>query len=62
VVSDDDYLYFVDRALDGMAAILAGLGDDRANRRRHLAQDHQGHPGGRQTRRSLNLPLTAGRL
>ena len=27
----EDYLYFTDRALDGMIAIVAELGDDRAN-------------------------------
>jgi len=32
-ISDDDYLWFAGRALDGMAAILAELGDERANRR-----------------------------
>ncbi|WP_329045950.1 DinB family protein [Amycolatopsis sp. NBC_01488] len=32
-ISDEDYLWFTGRALDGMAAILAELGDDRANRR-----------------------------
>ncbi|MEU0791192.1 DinB family protein [Amycolatopsis sp. NPDC005961] len=32
-ISDEDYLWFAGRALDGMAAILAELGDDRANRR-----------------------------
>lgn len=37
MVSDDDYLYFVDRALDGMAAILVDLGDDLANARPALA-------------------------
>ena len=31
MVSDDDYLYFVDQALDGMAAILVGLGDELAH-------------------------------
>jgi uncharacterized protein DUF664 len=36
MVSDDEYLYFVDRALDGMAAILADLGDDLANVRPDL--------------------------
>ena len=36
MVSDDDYLHFVDRALDGMAAILDGLGDDQANHRPDL--------------------------
>ncbi len=33
MVSDDDFLYFVDEALDGMAGILVELGDDLANRR-----------------------------
>jgi hypothetical protein len=33
VVSNEEYLYFVDRAFDGMAAILVELGDDRANLR-----------------------------
>ncbi|MEV7043555.1 DinB family protein [Amycolatopsis sp. NPDC051061] len=32
-ISDEDYLWFTGRALDGMAAILAELGDERANRR-----------------------------
>jgi hypothetical protein len=32
-VSSDDYLWFVDQALDGMVAIVGELGDDRANRR-----------------------------
>ena len=32
-ISDEDYLWFAGRALDGMAAILAELGDERANRR-----------------------------
>jgi hypothetical protein len=36
MVSDDEYLYFVDRALDGMAAILVVLGDDLANVRPDL--------------------------
>jgi hypothetical protein len=36
MVSDDEYLYFVDRALDGMAAILVDLGDDLANLRPDL--------------------------
>lgn len=31
-----EYLYFTDRALDGMAAILTGLGDELANRRPSL--------------------------
>ncbi|MFG1606725.1 aminotransferase class I/II-fold pyridoxal phosphate-dependent enzyme [Actinoplanes sp. NPDC049265] len=33
MLSRDDYLYFADRALDGMAAIVTALGDERANRR-----------------------------
>jgi len=33
MVSDEEFLYFVDRALDGMAAILADLGDGLANER-----------------------------
>ena len=33
VISSDDYLYFAGRALDGMAGIVGGLGDDLANRR-----------------------------
>lgn len=36
-ISDEDYLWFAGRALDGMAAILAELGDDLANRRPPLA-------------------------
>lgn len=32
-ISDEDYLWFAGRALDGMAAILVELGDERANRR-----------------------------
>jgi hypothetical protein len=32
VISREDYLYFADRALTGMAAIVAELGDDQANR------------------------------
>src|SRR5262245_32692364 len=36
MVDADDYLYFCDRALDGMATIVAGLGDDLANRRPSL--------------------------
>jgi hypothetical protein len=35
-ISDEDYLWFAGRALDGMAAILAELGDERANRRPRL--------------------------
>ncbi|MEV4571568.1 DUF664 domain-containing protein [Nonomuraea sp. NPDC049419] len=31
VITEDEYLYYVDRALDGMAAIVAELGDERAN-------------------------------
>lgn len=33
MISDEDYLWFAGRALDGMAAILAELGDDHGNRR-----------------------------
>lgn len=33
VISDDDYLWFAGRALDGMTAILTELGDEHANRR-----------------------------
>jgi hypothetical protein len=33
VITDDDYLYFACRALDGMIDIVDGLGDDLANRR-----------------------------
>ncbi|MGW5719965.1 mycothiol transferase [Amycolatopsis sp. NPDC003865] len=32
-ISDDDYVWFAGRALDGMAAIVTELGDERANRR-----------------------------
>jgi len=31
-----DYLYFTERALDGMASIVRGLGDDLANRKPSL--------------------------
>jgi hypothetical protein len=31
-----DYLYFTERALDGMASIVSGLGDDLANRKPSL--------------------------
>ncbi|GAA2868833.1 hypothetical protein GCM10010517_28720 [Streptosporangium fragile] len=33
MITDDDYLYYVDRALDGMTGIVAGLGDELANER-----------------------------
>lgn len=33
VISVDDYLHYVDEALDGMAAIVTELGDDLANQR-----------------------------
>ena len=33
LISEEDYLWFAGRALDGMAAILADLGDEQANRR-----------------------------
>ncbi|MET8005612.1 DUF664 domain-containing protein [Nonomuraea glycinis] len=31
MITDDDYLYFVRRALDGMSGIVAGLDDELAN-------------------------------
>ncbi|WP_236950363.1 aminotransferase class I/II-fold pyridoxal phosphate-dependent enzyme [Mycobacterium sp. MS1601] len=31
MLTRDDYLYFTDRALDGMASLVAELGDERAN-------------------------------
>jgi hypothetical protein len=37
LISTDDYLYFVDRALDGMAEVLTDLGDELANQRPDLA-------------------------
>ena len=33
MISVEDYLWFVDEALDGMVAIVTRLGDDKANRR-----------------------------
>lgn len=36
VLNSEDYLYFVDTALDGMIAIVTDLGDDLANRRPDL--------------------------
>ncbi|MHB1172170.1 MAG: mycothiol transferase [Lacisediminihabitans sp.] len=33
MLESEDYVYFADRALDGMAAIVRDLGDDLANRR-----------------------------
>lgn len=33
MISVDDYLWYVDEALDGMVDIVTGLGDDLANRR-----------------------------
>src|SRR5438270_2483368 len=33
MIERDDYLYFAGRAVDGMVAIVTGLGDDLANRR-----------------------------
>ena len=33
MISIDDYLYFVDEALDGMVGIVTDLGDELANRR-----------------------------
>ena len=35
MLSREDYLYFTDRALDGMVAIVTELGDERANRPAH---------------------------
>lgn len=36
VISADDYLFYVDEALDGMVRIITELGDDLANRRPDL--------------------------
>lgn len=36
MLTAEEYLYFTDRALDGMAAVLEDLGDDLANRRPEL--------------------------
>jgi uncharacterized damage-inducible protein DinB len=36
MISTEDYLYFVDQALDGMLEIITRLGDDLANRRPDL--------------------------
>ena len=36
LISASDYLYFASRALDGMTAVLAELGDELANRRPDL--------------------------
>jgi hypothetical protein len=36
MITADEYGYFAGRALDGMSAIVAGLGDDLANRRPRL--------------------------
>jgi hypothetical protein len=36
MISGDDYLWFVDEALDGMVDIVTALGDDLANRRPDL--------------------------
>src|SRR5262245_35585858 len=36
MISADDFLWFVDEALDGMVAIVESLGDDGANRRPDL--------------------------
>ena len=36
MITTDDYLYFTDRAFDGLTGIVAGLGDDLANRRPDL--------------------------
>lgn len=37
MITTEEYLYFAQRALDGMAAIVDSLGDDLANRRPPLA-------------------------
>ena len=37
MIDVDDYLYFVDEALEGMAAVVTELGDDLANRRLDVA-------------------------
>jgi hypothetical protein len=37
MISIDDYLYFVDEALDGMVRLVSDLGDDLANRRPDVA-------------------------
>jgi hypothetical protein len=37
MISVEDYLWFVDEALDGMVAIVTELGDELANRRPELA-------------------------
>ena len=36
MISVDDYLYYVDLALDGMTEIVVGLGDELANQRPEL--------------------------
>ena len=36
MLTTDDYLYFVDRALDGMIELVTALGDERANQRPNL--------------------------
>ena len=36
MISVDDYLYYVDEALDGMIAIVTELGDELANRKPNL--------------------------
>lgn len=38
MISTDDYLYYVDVALDGMVGIVTGLGDELANRRPDLPE------------------------
>lgn len=37
MISVEDFLYFVDEALDGMVAVVTELGDELANRRLDLA-------------------------
>ena len=36
MITEEEYVYFADRALDGMAEILTQLGDERANSRPRL--------------------------
>jgi hypothetical protein len=37
MISTEDYLWYVDEALDGMVAIVSALGDELANRRPDIA-------------------------
>ncbi|WP_345404228.1 hypothetical protein [Nonomuraea salmonea] len=70
VITEDEYLYYVDRALDGMAAIVAELGDEggqhQAAARRQLPV-RAAHPlpgrdlvlGGGRSCRDARWPATA---